>query len=112
MWKWRMKPIRTRHRFTSKSHSIPGIAACVMELLLLLLYLFMVSRAYTDPGQLSLYEGSLGILALLLSVVALYLAVRSEKDENAFKLFPHLALAGAILLLLLWGGTYLIGMMA
>ena len=100
---------RSYFRFTEKTHSKKGIIAFTTAVLLILLYWILVGMAYKNGGTLSMYFGSVGVLAFLFSVVVLVLAIQSVKEENSFQMFPRLALFASLMSLLDWGGTYAIG---
>ena len=100
---------RGSYKFTEKTHSKRGMAATVLAVLLLVWYLVFVILAFRSNGGLSAYFGSAGVLAVLLSIVVLVVAVGSLKEEDSFKLFPRLSSFLAVLGLVCWGGTYVLG---
>ncbi len=100
---------RGSYKFTEKTHSKRGIAASILAGLLLVWYLVFVILAFRCDGRLSAYFGSAGVMAVLLSIVVLVVAAGSLKEEDSFKLFPRLSCFLAVLGLVCWGGTYVLG---
>lgn len=103
---------KNRHnyfRFTERTHSKRGIIAFLFAVLLLIGYVLMVLWSYKQDGTLSMYYGSAGIVAILLSLADLIAAAGSMSEENTYKLYPRLALLVSLLALICWGGTYVIG---
>ena len=56
-----------------------------------------------------MYLGSAGVSSMLLSVVALALALGSLREENSFKLFPYLATVTSFLSAGGWIALYVVG---
>lgn len=100
---------RRSYKFTEKTHSKRGIAATVVALVLFIWYLAFVELAYQAEGQLSAYYGSAGVLAMLFSVVLLFFAAGSLKEEDSYKLFPRLGLCLSLLDAFCWIGTFVWG---
>lgn len=96
-------------KFTGKTHSKKGIAAFILSALLLVVYGLIVGLAYLDDGGLSMYYGSIGICALIVSFVSFVLAVQSLGEENSFQFFPRIATFVSIITLAGWVGTYVLG---
>ena len=65
------------YKFTEKTHSKRGIVATVLALVLLVLYLVILELAFRANGELSAYYGSIGVLAMLASVVVVVVAAGS-----------------------------------
>ena len=101
---------RGSYKFTEKKHSKRGIAATILAGMLLVWYLVFVILSFRSDGGLSAYFGSAGVMAGLLSIVVLVVAAGSLKEEDSFKLFPRLSSFLAVLGLLCWGGTYVLGL--
>ena len=88
---------RKRHgsyKFTEKTHSKRGIVATILALVLLVLYLVILELAFRANGGLSAYYGSIGVLAMLASVVVVVVAAGSLREEDSFRLFPRLGCHG------------------
>lgn len=103
---------RRRHssyKFTEKKHSKRGMAATGLAAVLLLIYIIFVNLAFRADGNLSMYYGSVGVMAILISVAAAVTAVTSLREEDSFKLFPRLGLGLSILSMGCWIGTYAMG---
>ncbi len=103
---------RNRYKFTEKTHSKKGIAAFVVAILLVALYIGIVMSAFHGNGNLSTYHGSIGVLAMFVSIVTIVLSIQSMREEDSFQLFPRLALVASILAAVSWIGTYVMGFMA
>lgn len=100
---------RNYFKFTEKTHSKKGIAAFILSALLLVVYGLVIGLAYRYDGGLSMYYGSIGICALIISFVSVVLAVQSLGEENSFQFFPRLAVFFSVITLVSWGGTYVLG---
>lgn len=100
---------RRSYKFTEKAHSKRAIAAFAVACILLILYFVFVYLAYRGNGGLSTYYGSVGVMAMLLSVVSFVVSITSFKEEDSFRLFPRLALLTSALSSICWVGTYVIG---
>jgi|UniRef100_UPI00402524A1 uncharacterized YccA/Bax inhibitor family protein len=103
---------RKRHgsyKFTEKTHSKRGIVATVLALALLVLYLVILELAFRANGGLSAYYGSIGVLAMLASVVVIVVAAGSFREEDSFRLFPRLGLFLSVVNIVCWVGTYVMG---
>lgn len=99
-------------KFTERTQSKKGIISLIVASVLLIVYIVFVVLAYRSYGELSTYFGSVGILAVLLTIVNLVFAVQSVREENSYKLIPHLAMIVTLLEALCWIGTYILGMRA
>lgn len=99
------------YKFTEKTHSKLGIAAVVLAFILLAAYGTFVYLAFVGDGNLPVYYGSAGVLAMLVSFVGVVLAVRSMREENSFQLFPRMGLLLSLLDVVCWVGTYALGWM-
>lgn len=104
-----MRRRRRSYKFTEKSHSKRAIAAFVGAVILLILYLVFVYLAYKRPDGLSTYYGSIGVMAMLLSVVSFVVSITSFGEEDSFQMFPRLALITSMLSCVCWIGTYIMG---
>lgn len=100
---------RNSYKFTEKTHSKRGIAATVLAFVLLILYGAFLHLAFYGGGNLSAYYGSVGVLAMLVSLVGAALAIGSMREEDSFQLFPRLGLFLSLLSVACWVGTYAIG---
>ena len=106
-----MRRRRNNYKFTEKSQSKRGIISFAIAVILVLLYVFFVFLSFQAAGTLSTYYGSVGVLAMLASVVTFVFSITSLFEEDTFKLFPRLAFVTSFLAVVCWLGTYVIGFM-
>ncbi len=97
------------YKFTEKSQSKKGIVSFSIAVVLVLLYLIFVFLSFQEAGNLSTYYGGVGVLAMIFSIVTLIISITSLLEEDTFKLFPRLAIGTSLLAMLLWVGTYVLG---
>ena len=102
---------RRSYKFTEKSHSKRAIVAFAGAIVLLILYLLFVYLAYKRPEGLSTYYGSIGVMAMLLSLILFIVSITSFGEEDSFQLYPRMALVASLLSCVCWVGTYIIGFM-
>ncbi len=100
---------RERFKFTEKTHSLIGIVATIVAALLLIAYLVVLRLAFFSEVGLSLYAGSVGVVAMVLALCCLGFSIKSLREENSFMLFPRIALLLSILTVVCWVGTYVMG---
>lgn len=100
---------RRGYKFTEKTHSKKGIIATVLALMLLILYGVIIYLSFYTKGKLSLYYGSVGVVALFISVVGLFIAFMSLREEDSFHLFPRLGVFLSVISVACWAGTYIMG---
>ncbi len=98
-----------RFKFTEKKHSTKGIVLFLVALLMIILYMVFVGIAFHCENGVSVYLGSVGVLALVISFVSSVMTIPCFREENSFKLFPRLSLAASLLAFGLWGCTYILG---
>ena len=106
-----MRRRRNNYKFTEKTHSKRGIFSFSASVIVLLLYLIFVYLSFKGAGTLSMYYGSVGVLAMLIAVVTLIVSIMSLFEEDTFKIFPRLGFATSIIAVVCWAGTYLYGLM-
>ena len=85
-----MRNRRRRHssyKFTEKTHSKRGMVATGLAAALLVLYIVFIHFAFRADGKLSMYYGSAGVMAMLVSVITLVIAAGSLRGRlrNAWK---------------------------
>lgn len=102
---------RRSYKFTEKTHSKKAMVSMGVSGASLLLYLIFTYLSYRCGGTLSAYYGSFGVLAMIMSVVALILTLPTLKEEDTFTFFPRIALALSVISTLCWVGTYISGFM-
>ncbi len=100
---------RNRYKFTEKTHSKKAIVSGIIALVSLIVYLVFLRLASGSYGNLSMYYGSVGILAMVLAIVALVLSISSLFEEDSFKNIPRVSTVISILALICWVGTYIRG---
>lgn len=100
---------RDSFRFTEKRHSKKGVISMLCAIVLVIAYFLFVGRAYQTGGTLSMYYGSAGIVAILLSGVNMSFSVMSLMEENSYMVFPRISFAMSALAILFWLGTYIMG---
>ena len=102
---------RNRYKFTEKVHSKKGIVALSMAVVLLVLYVMIIYRAFSSSVRLSAYYGSAGIFSMIVSLVTFVLAIQSTMEEDSFQFFPRMAAVVSFVVSVCWIGTYVIGFM-
>lgn len=100
---------RGSYKFTEKKHSKQALLSASMAGVCLFIYVLFVYLSYSVGGALSTYFGSFGVLAMMVSMVALGLSIPTLKEEDSFMLFPRLALLLSVFTTLLWIATYIQG---
>jgi hypothetical protein len=70
---------------------------------------YAVCQAYVLADQSPNLLGSVGVLALLMSLWAFVLSIHALKEEDVYRGLPKVALAAALLSLLLWALLYGMG---
>ncbi len=102
---------RNRFKFTEKKHSKKAIAATVLAIAILVLFGVFLVLAFQGNGNLSMYFGSVGVLAMLGALVTVVLSIQSMREEDSFPLFPRLSLGLSLLASFCWIGTYAMGIL-
>ncbi len=102
---------RRPYQFTKKKHSGKGIFAFVAAVVLFAVFWLLLALAFWSEGTLPAWCGSIGLLALLLTVVDLIFAFCCMGDEESFMLYPRLAAIVSLLALACWIGLYVLGVM-
>lgn len=102
---------RRGYKFTEKKQSKRGIASLVLAVLSIVVFVVVTMNSFQHRGEGSMYLGSAGVSSMLLSVVALVLAIKSLTEENSFKLFPYLATVFSFLSAGVWIALYVVGFM-
>uniref|UniRef100_UPI00405630ED DUF6142 family protein n=1 Tax=Agathobacter sp. TaxID=2021311 RepID=UPI00405630ED len=104
-----MRRKKRSYKFTGKKHSIRGLVSFGMACVILVIYGIFMYLSYKGGGNLSAYYGGAGVMVMLLSFVALAVAMLSLKEENSFQLFPRMAAGLSTLSVICWCGTYILG---
>lgn len=100
---------RNRFKFTEKKHSTKGIITLGVALILLILFIIFIAKAFQSEGQLSMYFGSAGVFAMIASLIAFVFSIQSIREENSFQFFPRMAFGFSFINLICWIGTYVFG---
>ena len=102
---------RRIYKFTEKTHSKRAIGSFLGGSVWLGLYIAFIYMAYKGDGGLNMYFGSVGVIAMIMSVITFGFAVTTLKEEDSFMIFPRLATFTSFLAAVGWVGTYVIGFM-
>lgn len=97
------------YKFTEKTQSKRGMLALFFAAVSLAIFVTVVFYSFQSRGNGSMYLGSAGVASMILSVVALGLAVASLREENSFKLFPYLSTVASFLMTGIWIALYVAG---
>ena len=100
---------RRGYKFTEKTHSKRAIWTFAGASVLLAVYGVFVYMAYKGNGGLNMYFGSVGVIAMILSLVNFGFAITTLKEEDSFMIFPRLSTVASTLAVVEWIGTYVIG---
>lgn len=104
-----MKRRRNNFKFTEKSNSKKGMLSCVLSATCMISMIFMIGDSFTKKGNSTVYFGSAGLLALIVSVVSIVIACKSLREENSFKTFPVAALLLSLFSTGAWTALYVTG---
>ncbi len=97
---------RNHNKFTKKRHSKKGMLACALAAASIF---YLTGVAVLQKGNGGAYLGSIGILALFTAFLAFVYAVKSMREEDAFRVFPAVSLALSILAAGAWTVLYVTG---
>lgn len=100
---------RRGYKFTEKTQSKRGMLALALALVSLAIFVAVIFQSYQDGGNGSMYLGSAGVSAMIVSVGAIGLAIASLREENSFKLFPYLATVFSFCAMGIWIALYVSG---
>jgi len=100
---------RNHFKFTEKTQSIKGVIALCVAAVLLIVYLVLFGMAYKSYGQLTAYHGSVGVFAIVVTLINLIFVIQSMREENSYQLIPRCALGVTLLEGVLWIFTFAIG---
>ncbi|MCI8483919.1 MAG: hypothetical protein HFH41_06230 [Lachnospiraceae bacterium] len=99
---------KNSYKFAGKKHSKRGKISLTLALVSVLAGIGMVALSIQKGGNASVYIGSAGLFALLLSAVSLMIGLTSLKEES-YKLFPVLGSVCSGITLAGWLVIYMIG---
>lgn len=100
------------YKFTKKRHSGLGMSALAIAICSIIAWFVMMIRSYQSEGNMTVYAGSAGLLAMLVAVLSFLMAVKSLKDKEKYKLYPIIATAVSFVISGLWIGVYILGFIA
>lgn len=102
---------RRSYKFTGKKVSKRGIVSVILSASALASMGAVVWMSFGNRGNGSVYLGSMGILAMLLSVLSVVIAIMGLREEDTFKVLPATGLGMGIVSTILWMTIYVRGFM-
>ena len=102
---------RRKFKFSGKKQYPKGIASFGIGLVSDICLFAAIRLAFIKNGTLSMYAGSIGIVAFALALTALILGISVLKDDEAYKLFPGFGVACGGIATLSWIGIYILGIL-
>lgn len=99
---------KNSYKFAGKKHSKRGKLSLALALVSVLAGIGMILLSIQKGGNASVYIGSAGVFALLLSAVSLLIGLTSLKEES-YKLFPVLGSVCSGVTLAGWLALYIMG---
>lgn len=100
---------RNHNKFSKKKHSKKGMLACVLAAASIFALFYLVGASYYQKGNGSVYLGSMGILALAVSLAAFVQAVKSLREEDTFRRIPIVSMVLSVLASGAWIALYAVG---
>ncbi|MFG6384157.1 MAG: hypothetical protein K1V96_07875 [Lachnospiraceae bacterium] len=100
---------RNHYKFAGKKHSKRGKISLVLGLFSILLGISMVIFSVECDGNASVYIGSIGLFAMILSAISLLIGITSFREES-YKLFPILGSICSGCTLAGWLAIYMLGL--
>ena len=100
---------KNHYKFTGKKHSKRGMLACFLAAASIFAMLYMIMNSFWQKGNGSVYLGSAGILALFVGLAAFIQAVKSLREEDAFRGIPIAAVFLSLLASGAWIALYAVG---
>lgn len=99
---------RNSYKFADKKHSKRRKISLSLAVLSLMAAIGMVTLSIQNAGNASVYIGSAGLLALMLTVVSFVMGLSSLLEES-YKLFPVLGSICSGVMLAGWVAVYVLG---
>ena len=97
------------YKFTVRKQSKLAIGtSCTAGISILILFLFLL-ESYRTRGNIGVYYGSMGMLALIGTIASFVAALISLKDDKTYKLLPIITSVINGVILFMWGLVYFIG---
>jgi len=97
------------YKFTKKKQSMRGLIAFAGALLSVAAFVFVLADSFDKHGKGSVYLGSLGVLALIISFATLLLSSFAVKEEETYKFIPYAGFILSAISFLLWIALYVMG---
>ncbi len=99
---------KNNYKFADKKHSKLGKASVGLAVLSFLSAIAMIVLSIQDKGNSSVYMGSAGVLALILTAASFLLGLSSLRGED-YKLFSVLGSVCSGIMLAGWVAVYVLG---
>lgn len=100
---------KNHYKFTGKKHSKRGMLACFLAAASIFALIYMIMTSFWQKGNGSIYLGSAGLLALAVAVAAFIQAVKSLREEDAFRGIPVISVILSLLASGAWIALYAVG---
>lgn len=100
---------KVSYKFTEKSHSRKGMLSLSLALISLIIGVAVVINSFQNTGDASVYVGSAGIFSILLSFSALFVGIKSLKEEERYKTFPVIGVLVSAIAFFSWLAIYILG---
>lgn len=100
---------KNHYKFTGKKHSKRGMLACFLAAASIFALIYMIMTSFWQKGNGSVYLGSAGLLALAVAVAAFIQAVKSLREEDAFRGIPVISVILSLLASGAWIALYAVG---
>lgn len=97
------------YKFTVKKQSKLAIATLCTAAISIIIWVLFIVESFRTKGTVSVYYGSMGMLALFGTTGSFIASLISLKDEKTYKLLPIITSIVNGIILLLWGVLYFIG---
>ena len=103
---------RNHYKFTEKKHSRRGMLSCIVAMASVFALLYTFYESFLQRGDGCVYLGCVGVFALVVSVVTVYHAIQSLREEDSYKTMPVLATILSVLVTGAWIAVYASGFFA
>lgn len=97
------------YKFSDKTHSGKGMLATGFGLASLVILIVLIAISGKLHGKGSIYLGSVGLVAVMFSVIGLIIGIVSFFEPNKYKLFSNIGAIFNIVILLIWTSIIMIG---
>lgn len=101
---------RRKYKFTDKSQSVGGIFSTILAVLAVAFFVAAVWISYGKDGNAGREIGFMGVMALFLSAIGLYIGVKSFQEEEIFFLFSWIGTIMSAVMLIGMSLVFLIGL--